>query len=46
MSRKLLRKRFGHAGRRSEGVKVKREKDRLYYVGKNGVVMSSRMRNA
>jgi hypothetical protein len=44
--RKGLRRRYGHAGKRSEGVRVSREKGRLYFVSKSGEVMSSPMRNA
>ena len=45
MRRRGLRRRYGHS-KRSEGVRVKREKGRLYYVSKSGEVMSSSMRNS
>ena len=41
-----LRKRYGPAGKRSEGVKVKRDAKRIYYVKKNGEVWSSARKNA
>jgi hypothetical protein len=47
MARRGLRKRYGHAGgKRSEGVRVKREHGRLYFVSKSGEVMSTKMRNS
>ncbi len=39
-----LRRRYGHAGKRSEGVRVKREHGRLYYVSGSGEVMSTKMK--
>lgn len=39
-----LRKRYGHAGKRREGVRVRREKNRIYYVSASGEVMSALMK--
>jgi hypothetical protein len=42
---RALRRRYGHAGgKRSEGVHVKREPGRLYYVAGSGEVMSAPMK--
>ncbi len=38
---RALRKRYGHAGKRSEGVRVKRDPNRIYYVTGSGEVMSA-----
>lgn len=43
MRRGKLHKRYGHA-KRSEGVRVQREKGRLYFVSKSGEVMSAPMK--
>jgi hypothetical protein len=40
-----LRRRYGHAGKRSEGVRVHREKGRIYYVAGSGEVMSALRKN-
>jgi len=43
-----LGRRYGkaHGGKRYEGVSVKREQGRLYYVGGDGKVMSTVRKNA
>ena len=41
---KAMRRRYGHAGKRSEGVSVHREPGRLYYVAGSGQVMSAPMK--
>lgn len=44
MRRHRLSRRYGHA-KRSEGVRVKRQHGRLYFVSKGGEVMSVPMKN-
>ncbi len=40
---RALRRRYGHAGR-SEGVRVHRQKGRLYFVARDGEVRSTEMK--
>ena len=41
-----LGRRYGRAGKRMEGVRVQREKGRLYWVERTGEVASKPMKNA